>query len=237
MTNILTLVTGGSRGIGYAIAREMAAKGSNLLLISKNDNGLQAAAAKIRNEFSRDVITRTCDLAEEREIDALAAHCIEQNLIPDVLVLNAGLFLEGSLAGSRPEDYRKTLQVNLDAVYYLVRHLAPHMASKSKPRIVLIASTAAYEAYPVGALYGVAKWALRGYAVNLRKELMPDGIGVTLVSPGGTLTDLWAGEELPPSRLLEPRDIGLLVAMLVDLSAQAVVEEIIVRPMLGDMHE
>jgi short-subunit dehydrogenase len=237
MTNILTLVTGGSRGIGYAIAREMAAKGSELLLISKNDSGLQAAAEKIRNEFSIVVTTRTCDLAVEQEIDELAIYCVEQNLIPDVLVLNAGIFVEGSLIASRPEEFRKTMQVNLDAVYYLVRHLAPHMASKPKPRIVLIASTAAYEAYPVGALYGVAKWALRGYAVNLRKELMADGIGVTLVSPGGTLTDLWAGEELAPNRLLEPRDIGQLVALLANLSSQAVVEEIIIRPMLGDMHE
>jgi hypothetical protein len=64
-----------------------------------------------------------------------------------------------------------------------------------------------------------------------------DNIGVTLINPGGTLTDLWEGEELAPNRLLEPSDIGKLISTILTLSPQAVVEELIVRPMLGDFHE
>lgn len=234
---MLALVTGGSRGIGYAIARELALKGSDLLLVSRHEKNLRDAAAVLRKKSSNAIDTFACDLGNEKSVNALAAHCIKSGLVPNFLVLNAGIFLAGSLTASKPEDYRKTMDVNLHSIYYLVRHLAPKMASKLMPRIVVIASTAAYEPYPVGALYGVAKWALRGYTLNLRKELMPHGIGVTLVAPGGTLTDLWAGEKLPAKRLLEPRDVGVLVAALVELSEQAVVEELIVRPMLGDMHE
>ncbi|HEU5122569.1 MAG TPA: SDR family oxidoreductase [Verrucomicrobiae bacterium] len=235
---MLTLITGGSRGIGYAIAQEMAKKGSDLLLVSQNAKKLQTASNKLKKQYPKlKINSHVCDMGSQEEINILADDCIRTNLVPDFLILNAGIFLEGSLVNSKPQDYRKTLEVNLNAIYYLVQRLAPKMASKKKPRIVLIASTAAYEAYPVGALYGVAKWALRGYAVNLRKELMKNGIGVTLVAPGGTLTDLWAGEELPPNRLLEPKDIGTIIANFVDLSSQAVVEEVIVRPMLGDMHE
>jgi short-subunit dehydrogenase len=233
----LALVTGGSRGIGFAIARELAKRGSDLLLVSRQRQNLATAAETIRKETSRNVETFACDLATEKNVNDLASHCLNAGLVPDFLVLNAGVFFEGSLIDSDPENYRRTLDVNLHSIYYLVRQLAASMAAKPMPRIVLIASTAAYEAYPVGALYGVAKWALRGYAVNLRKELIPHGIGVTLIAPGGTLTDLWEGETLPPDRLLEPRDIGVLVAVLLDLSTQAVVEEIVVRPLLGDMHE
>jgi short-subunit dehydrogenase len=237
MKKMLSLVTGGSRGIGYAIALELAKKGSDLLLVSRDEKKLFKAAKAIQAKTKSEISVFSCDLGAEKSVEKLAAHCISSKLIPDFLVLNAGIFIEGSLTDSNPDNYRKTLDVNLHSIYYLVRQLAKKMKSRPSPRIVLIGSTAAYEAYPVGALYGVAKWALRGYAVNLRKELMGEGIGVTFVAPGGTLTDLWAGEVLPPKRLLEPRDVGVLVAALTELSSQAVVEEIIVRPILGDMHE
>ena len=234
---MITVVTGGSRGIGRAIAAALAAKGSDLLLVARDSDRLKQTAADLHARHKVQVNTLVADLAREAEVDTLAQHCIARSLIPDLLVLNAGIFREGTLLQSEPTDYRATMDVNLNSIYYLVRHLAPHMKDREKPRIVLIASTAAYEPYPIGALYGVAKWALRGYAINLRRELMPLGIGVTLLSPGGTLTDLWAGEELPVDRLLRPSDVGEIVALLPTLSRQAVVEEVIIRPMLGDIHE
>jgi len=234
---MLSLITGGSRGIGLAIAQELAAKGSDLLLVAKNQPNLKKAEALIKKTQKVKVDVHVCDLSKEKNVDFLAECCIKNRMIPDFLVLDAGIFLEGSLAKSQPEDFRQTMEVNLNSIYYLVRQLVPYMKERSKPRIVIIGSTAAFEPYPIGGLYGVAKWALRGYAVNLRKELMTQGIGVTFIAPGATWTDLWAGEQLPEDRLLFPKDIGVLVASLLDLSRQAVVEEIIVRPMLGDMHE
>ena len=101
---------------------------------------------------------------------------------------------------------------------------------------VIIGSTAAYSSYSVPT-YSIAKFALRGLATNLRKELMRENIGVTFLSPGGTLTDMWADVEVPPNRLLEPHDIAKLVDSIFDLSPQAVVEEIIIRPMLGEFDD
>jgi short-subunit dehydrogenase len=234
---MLTLVTGGSRGIGFAIAQAMAAKGSDLLLVAKHQVGLDRAKRAIIKKHAVTITTFAGDLSSESQVNALAQMAIKKSLVPNMLVLNAGIFIEGSLTASRPKDYRATFDVNLHSIYYLVQALVPYMEGKRNPRIVLIGSTAGYEPYPVGALYGVAKWAVRGYAVNLRRELMDKRIGVTLLSPGGTLTDLWAGEVLPPDRLLDPSDVATLVAVLPDLSHQAVVEEIIIRPMLGDMHD
>lgn len=234
---MLSIITGGSRGIGYAIAEQLAAKGSNLLLVAKNLPNLEKAQTLLSDKYNVNISIHNCDLSDEYNVDSLANRCISTCMIPDLLVLDAGVFLEGSLTNSSPNDFRKTMDVNLNSIYYLVRHLVPHMKSLNKPKIVIIGSTAAFEPYIIGGLYGVSKWALRGYAINLRRELMNSGIGVTFVAPGATWTDLWAGEQLPENRLLVPKDIGILVASLIDLSPQAVVEEIIVRPMLGDMHE
>ena len=104
-------------------------------------------------------------------------------------------------------------------------------SGSSFARIIIIGSTAAYSAYSVPS-YGVAKWGLRGLAVNLRKEL-----GVTFISPGPVLTDMWADVDVPEGRLLEPDDIAKVICGLFDLSTQAVVESLIIQPMLGDYDE
>ncbi len=154
----------------------------------------------------------------------------------DLLVLNAGIFVEEPLMAIQEEAFRRTMAVNLDANLFLARHLLPVLRQGDRPRIVIIGSTAAYGAYPSGPAYGVAKWALRGLAVNLRHELKADRIGVTYLAPGGTLTDMWDEDEAPPDRLLQPRDTAVIVAALTELSEQAVVDEVILRPMLGDVH-
>jgi short-subunit dehydrogenase len=231
------LVTGGSRGIGKAIGQELADAGHDILLVAKDVKTLKQTAQEIQAISNVDVRYFSCDLGSVEEITNLYRHCIESDFIPSVLVLCAGIFIEGSLIDSQAEDFNQTLNVDLISNYHFVKLFVNSLKTQPSPKIILIGSTAAYESYPIGPLYGVAKWALRGYAINLRNELMKDGVGVTFISPGGTLTDLWEGEELPENRLLEPRDIGKLVRVLLTLSNQAVVEELIVRPMLGDIHE
>jgi NAD(P)-dependent dehydrogenase (short-subunit alcohol dehydrogenase family) len=184
------------------------------------------------------VQTIACDLSTPRKAVVL----VEAELrLPaeglDILVLDAGIFRDGTLADIDLDDYYENMEVNLNSSVVLTQLLLPHLRRGVNARIVIVGSTAAYEAYPLVPTYGIAKWGLRSFALNLRHELMPEDIGVTFISPGGTLTDMWAGEDLPPRRLLEPRDIGVLVRACLNLSSQAVVEELIVRPMLGDIHE
>lgn len=228
------LVTGASRGIGRAIAVELSRRGWQLFLVAQHEDRLVKAA----KELSSVLGSVAMDLGSGEAAAVKVGEAFSKvGSSLDLLVLNAGIFIEEALAEVGADTFKRNMSVNLDANLFLVKHLLPFLRSGTRPRIVLTGSTAAYEAYPLVPTYGVAKWALRGLAVNLRHELMSDRIGVTLVSPGGTLTDMWAGEDLPPGRLLEPRDIGVLVAAVTDLSEQAVVEEIIVRPMLGDIHE
>src|SRR5258706_16413208 len=100
---MLSLITGGSRGIGLAIAQELAAKGSNLLLVSKSQPNLKRAEGIIKETHKVQITLKACDLVHERNVNALAATCIRNGLIPDFLVLDAGIFLEGSLVKSKPK--------------------------------------------------------------------------------------------------------------------------------------
>lgn len=231
------IITGGSRGIGRAIASELSVAGHDVLATGRSVSNLEATAAELRNAAPGKIFTCVCDAGSRDDTLALKRYCDTIGFVPNVLVLNAGIFIEGALRNASQADFDETLRVNLFGVHHAVQVFLESMKSIGGSRVIIIGSTAAHEPYVFGPLYGVAKWALRGYAINLRRELMEDRIGVTLISPGGTLTDLWAGENLPPHRLLEPRDVAKMVTAILSLSEQAVVEEIVMRPMLGDMHE
>jgi short-subunit dehydrogenase len=228
------VITGGSRGIGGAIATELDRRGWAVFLVSEHADTLRSASARLQHVSG----TFASDLGSGEAAAADVFNALSKSVSAvDLLVLCAGIFIEESLAQVKESTFRRNMAVNLDANVFLAKHLLPLLRKGSKPRIIVIGSTAAYEAYPLVPTYGIAKWGLRGFALNLRHELRDDGIGVTFLSPGGTLTDMWAGEDLPPNRLLEPTDVALMVAAITELSSQAVVDEIVLRPMLGDIHE
>ena len=234
----VAFITGASRGIGYAIARSIAPICSSLLIAAKTKENVTSAAERLQKETGCIVHSMWGDLAEGRSFADAAKQLVTNTTARvDLLVLNAGYYVEGALADIADTDFERNMLVNCHSSHYVVSALLPFLKKSQVGRIVLVGSTAAYEAYPLVPTYGIAKWGLRGYAINLRKELMAQNIGVTFISPGGTLTDMWAGVDLPKGRLLEPDDIGKLVAAIMTLSPQAVVEELIVRPMLGDIHE
>lgn len=231
------LVTGASRGMGFAIAEELLKSGHNVMMVAKERDRLKQARRRLAELTATSPVAQSCDVANPAAREALLQACKDIAFEPAVLVLNAGIFIEGSVLGAEEGALERTMEVNFEACYHLVRLFQEALLKSQGSRIILMGSTAAYESYPLGPLYGASKWALRGLAINLRKELMKLNIGVTFIAPGGTWTDLWAGEVLPKDRLLVPSDIAKLVRCSLELSPQAVVEEIVVRPMLGDIHE
>lgn len=231
------LITGVSHGMGLAIGKKIAPSCAQILGVarsgdmeSENQHSIQQACMDFRY-LSQNL--------EEGELAAknIAKWATSQTEYLDAIILNAGFFIEGEMANFSSESWEKNLTVNFAVNHYLVQNLLPLLEGGTAPRIVIIGSTAAYEPYPIVPTYGVAKWALRGFAINLRKELAKQRIGVSFLSPGATWTNMWEGEELPRNRLLEPNDIATLVDCILNLSEQAVVEELIVRSMDGDFHE
>lgn len=229
-------ITGITRGLGKTIAKTIAPKCSIILGTSK----------ELRNKNILEELKGLCesfhyieqDLAEGKKAAQTLANWAATKVDSiDCLILNAGFYTEGDLVDFSEDDMRENLEVNFLVNHFLVQEFFPLISRSTKKRIIIIGSTAAYEPYPLVPSYGVAKWALRGLTINLRKEMAKHRIGVTFVSPGATWTDMWEGEDLPRNRLLEPTDVAKMIDSVLSLSEQAVVEELIIRSMEGDFHE
>ena len=235
--NLNVLITGASRGIGNAIAKTISHRTGKMIVTSHYPETIAKGVEEIRKIYKGIILQYNIDQSKgEDSAIELSAWLSAQVDHLDALILCAGDYYEGKLTSISSNDFKDTMNTNFTFNFYVVRKLLPLLKRGKCPRIVIIGSTAAYSAYSVPS-YGIAKFALRGFAVNLRQELMNENIGVTFVSPGPTLTDMWADVDVPPNRILEPSDIAKIVDNLFELSGQAVVEEVIVRPMLGEYDE
>lgn len=228
------LITGGSRGIGKGIALELNKAGHNLLLVAKTQSNLEQTKSELGNQDLQTEIF-ACDLSKESEIDKLFAYSESIGFKPDVLVFDAGFGRMESLIDSTFDALSGIMDLNVYHVYHSVKRYYPILKEKNAPRIYIIGSTASTEPYTLAPLYGLSKWTLRGYALTLRQELMKDNIGVTLIHPGVTLTDQWKGIDVPANKYILPADIGKLINATLNLSEHALVEELTVRPVLGDL--
>lgn len=236
-TNLNILITGASRGIGKAITQRLAPRCANLFITSKNKNSCDAVYNMTKDVATNVYINNFNHEEPEKAAKDIGSWIKSKEITElDAIVLDAGIFIEGELSTISIEDFNKNLNVNFLVNHYIVSELLNLLKNAKSPRIIIIGSTASYRSYCVPS-YGVAKFALRGYAINLRKELSLHNIGVTFISPGGTLTDMWEGEDIEPNRLLCPEDIASIVDTVFTLSNQAVIDEIIIKPMLGDVDE
>jgi short-subunit dehydrogenase len=229
------LITGGSHGIGLAIAKRLAGDLEQLLLVARDENGLRHAKAEVSGRAPTDVRVLPCDLkGGSRSARMIAEWASAEAGQIDLLVLNAGYYVEGKLSEIADNDFRENLEVNFMSNYFLVKSCLPLIRRSTLRRIVIIGSTGGYDAYPASPSCGVSKWALRGLATNLRDELKDESIGVTLVSPGATATRMWDGADIVESRLLDPNDVAEVVATVMRLSPQAVLDEAILTPLFGE---
>lgn len=221
------LVTGASRGIGLAIANRFAAAGSRVTICARD------VSAVAREHPELECIA--CDMADKARVQALAARVLADGGAPELLVNNAGAYLPGSIHQEADGTFEAMIAVNVAGAYHLTRALLPEMIARGSGTILNICSTASITPYVNGGSYGIAKHALHGFNKTLREELKPHGIRVVALLPGATLTDSWAGTDLPEERFMPPEDIAELAWTAWALSGRTVVEELLVRPMLGDI--
>jgi NADP-dependent 3-hydroxy acid dehydrogenase YdfG len=123
------------------------------------------------------------------------------------------------------------METNVYSAYYITRALQPIL----KRNVFNICSIASLQAYPAGASYTISKFALLGFSKQLRHEFMHSNIKVTSVMPGAVLTNTWSGVDLPPTRFIQPEDIAKMMYTIYDLGDGADLEELVIRPQLGDI--
>ncbi|HEX9514257.1 MAG TPA: SDR family oxidoreductase [Puia sp.] len=231
-----SIITGASRGLGKAIAEKFAANGHDLYLCSQREAALQATVKELAAKYPGIRIrAKAFDLADKEQARQFGNWILGWKIPIDVLVNNAGQFIPGSVHNEEEGALEKMIGVNLYSAYHLTRVLLPGMMAQKKGHIFNVCSIASLQAYPNGGAYSISKFALAGFSKNLREEMKPYGIKVTAIYAGATYTDSWAGSGIDPRRIMEAGDIAEMVYAASRLSGQAVVEDIVLRPQLGDL--
>ena len=229
------VVTGGTKGIGKALVWKFAKEGFDIITCSRNETELLALKEEVEKALPIQVAVLPADLSKKADVDQFAAFVKQHASSIEVLINNTGVFLPGEILQEEEGALEKMMDTNLYSAYYLTRHLAPVMVAAKRGHIFSISSIAGITAYASGGSYSITKYAMQGFTKCLRQELKDKNIRVTAVLPGATYTASWEGVDLPEERFMKSEDVASAVYNAYSLSEQTVVEEIILRPQLGDI--
>ncbi|MBM3431531.1 MAG: SDR family oxidoreductase [Bacteroidetes bacterium] len=229
------IITGASRGMGKGMAEKFASAGHEVLISARNQSALDALCQTLMAAYPPCTCKgKAADVTRLDQVQAFGKWCLEQGE-PDILINNAGIYEPGKLLDQSNGLLEGQLAVNLYSAYHLTRVIAPAMVKRGQGHIINICSIAGQRPYAHGGAYSISKYALNGFSQNLREELKPTGVKVTTVYPGAVLTDSWGDYDNSQHRIMEVSDIAQLVYQATQLSVGACVEEIVVRPRLGDL--
>lgn len=234
--NQTILVSGCTRGIGRAVCELFAASGFNVCGYARS----KADCEKMQETFSRQYADQaflfvSCDAAQKKDVEAFAQHALDTFGHIDIMVNNAGVFVPGNIHNEQDGTLERLIETNLYSAYYLTRALLPQLMQQKKGHIFNICSVASIKPYENGGSYCISKFALLGFSKQLREEMKPHGIRVTALMPGATLTDSWSGSGFPESRFIAADDIAKTILSVYQLSTYTDVEELVIRPQLGDI--
>ena len=225
----VALITGGSRGIGLAIAQSLGRLGANLGLCARNADKLEKTAAELQGEGMK-VIATAADVTSPSDIEKLVRKTEQSLGAIDVLVNNAGIGYFGPFHGATEADWDAVLDTNLKAVFLLSKAVAPGMIERHTGHIINIASLAGKNAFAGGGVYCASKWGLLGLTECMAEDLRQYGIRVSAICPGSVATDFSPHAGKDARKMLQPEDIAHAVAAIVTQSPQSFISEILLRP-------
>ncbi len=229
------VITGGTKGIGLAVAEHFAQGGFDLAIAARTAADLENLKNRFRERYPGiRVYVRPTDLSNTNEIAAFAGAVLQNCGDIEVLVNNAGRFVLSEVLTEAEGLLEEMMATNVYSAYHLTRRLISSLEQADKGHIFNICSIASLQAYPNNGAYTITKFALLGFSRSLRLELQERGVRVTAVLPGPTWSDSWAGADLPQDRLMQAADVARAVYGAWEMGPAAVVEEILMRPQLGD---
>ncbi|MEQ8548619.1 MAG: SDR family oxidoreductase [Cyclobacteriaceae bacterium] len=231
----LVVVTGGSKGIGRAIIEQFAKDGFTIATCSRNKDDLQELKDYIENKYESVIHHNLADLSKRADVDEFIEFVKNIDKPVEVLVNNAGRFVPGEIHNEPDGILEDLINTNLYSAYHVTRGIVPSMKERKTGYVFNICSTASITAYANGGSYCISKFAMYGMSKVLREELKPHGIKVTSVMPGATLTASWEGADIPNERFVKAEDVAAMVFSTFMLSDRAVVEDLVIRPQLGDL--
>ncbi len=232
----LAVVTGGSQGIGRALIGKLAETGVAIATCARQHEPLAALYQALRAEHpDLTMMYQAVDVGDQQAVQQFAQSVLDMQLPVDMLVNNAGVFIPGQVHNEPEGVFEQTMRTNVHGPYHLTRALINSMIAQQNGHIFNVCSTASITAYANGGSYCISKFALLGMTKVLREEMKSHNIRVTSVLPGATLTRSWEGTELPQERFMPADDVAEAILSAYRLSKRSVIEEIVMRPQLGDI--
>jgi len=228
------IVTGATKGMGRAIVMELAANNYNIIFCARDGKQVHALLDELRKTYPHLLFFgMRADMEESSDLREFAEFA-ESNLGNiDVLINNAGLYIPSELMEEEENSLQRQMKVNVFAPHFLSKFFAAKMIERTKGHIINICSIASLDPVIRAGSYSISKIALFGLTKALREELRPSGIKVTAVLPGSTLTDSWAGTNLPADWFILSEDIAKSIINCLQMSSGANIDEIIIRPLHG----
>jgi short-subunit dehydrogenase len=234
--NKLIVVTGGSKGIGRAVIEKFADQGFDVATCARNKEDLTKLESEINKNYpSSAVYTTVADMSDKEQTKSFVNFVSDLKRPVDVLVNNAGYFVPGSISTEPDGTLESMIHANLYSAYYTTRGLVQAMKDRKSGHVFNMCSIASIKAYSNGGSYAITKFALLGFSKCLREELKEFGIRVTAILPGATRTASWDGSDQPDERFMRVEDVAETIYSAYAISGRSVVEEVIIRPQLGDI--
>ena len=236
MNKPVVLVTGASQGIGAAIAKVFAQEipGVELALVARNKQNL-ARVAKACAKLGANAQIFGCDVSDEISVRLMAGEVTKRFGPVDVLINNAGNYASAPLLQMSAAQFDQQIAANLRSVFLVSRAFLPAMIKRRRGDVFNMSSIAGLAGYPGGAGYSSAKFGVTGLSQVMRAELKSHGVRVCCVYPGATTSPSWQGSGVAESRMMPADDVARAFLDIYRLSRRTVVEEITLRPQLGDL--
>jgi len=226
----VVLVTGASRGIGRATAREMARVGARVSVVARTQAQLDTLAQEIEAETGRPALVCPADVAQEADVCRAVQGTLEAYGRIDILVNNAGFNTrKARIWEMTVDEWDRMFAVNLRAAFLFCRLALPGMIERRSGHVINVISTASQIGLEDIGVYGATKWGLLGLTKSLIKEARPHNVRVTALSPGGTDTSFRAE---PRPQYLRPEIVAEAIVFCAQLPEQAVVHDLVLRPIV-----
>jgi len=230
LTGKVAIVTGGSRGIGFAIARALLDRGASVAIMATSDATLKAAAAELRKVTRLEVLSIRADVRRQDEVEAAIDAAVRQFGGLDVLVNNAGVGVFRSVADTSSDEWHQVIDINLTGVFYCCRAALPHLQKRRGGWIINVSSLAGSNAFPEAAAYCASKAGLNAFSEALMQEVRHDGIRVACVAPGSVRTGFSGRASGNDEWKLAPEDVAEVVTDLMAYPARSLPSRVEIRP-------
>ncbi len=225
------IVTGGTKGIGRAIAEALIVEGVSVCISARKGDEVEHTVGELSGMGEGRVAGVACDVRDYEEVKSLIEHTVSDLGGVDILINNAGVGIFGRVEELSPEDFRAVLETNLFGVFYCCHEAIPQMKKRGGGYIINISSLAGVNAHPEMAAYNASKFGLNGFSEALMQEVRHDGIKVSYIMPGSVNTHFGGDEpSADQSWQLQPEDIARIVLDLLHQDERVLPSRVEVRP-------